>query len=281
MSLEDFEKLANQVAQPEEQKVEEPAKAAEVTPAVEDEPEEVVYRREIDLGDGAGVQVFEGGSYDELIDKLANAQLHATRKIRELSAVKKAEAAKEELTPEQEFLLAQELTSKPSKVLKSVFESMVGMPIEEFKKKQAKLEQLESNQSSEQAAVEFVNATPDYFANPRNGERMTRYLQTYKMERTTENFKKAFADLSGSGLLEAKPASNGAANKQDDPDTRIAEAEPRTVVTQRKAGSGLSSRGRSASSGQKTELTLADLEAMPMEQLEAMQAAYNASVRGA
>jgi len=45
-----------------------------------------IYRREIDLGDGSGKQVFEAESVEELLDKLTEAQEHATRKIRELSA---------------------------------------------------------------------------------------------------------------------------------------------------------------------------------------------------
>lgn len=42
-----------------------------------------VIRREIDLGDGSGKQVFEGATEAELNDKLATAQEHGTRKIRE------------------------------------------------------------------------------------------------------------------------------------------------------------------------------------------------------
>src|SRR5690348_17341391 len=41
------------------------------------------FRREIDLGDGSGKQVFEADSAEELIDKLTTAQENATRKIRE------------------------------------------------------------------------------------------------------------------------------------------------------------------------------------------------------
>jgi hypothetical protein len=39
----------------------------------------------IDTRDGAGVQVFQAASKDEMIMKLATAQEHATRKIRDLS----------------------------------------------------------------------------------------------------------------------------------------------------------------------------------------------------
>src|SRR5215472_8244458 len=41
------------------------------------------FERVIDLGDGSGVQKFTADSMEELVDKLARAQEHATRKIRE------------------------------------------------------------------------------------------------------------------------------------------------------------------------------------------------------
>jgi hypothetical protein len=272
LSQEDFDKLANTINEPTEEKEEVKAEK----PATKEEPadEEVTYRREIDLGDGSGVQVFEGDSYEELIDNLAKAQEHATRKIRELTATKKAEAAKDELTPEQEFLLSQELTSKPSKALKSVIESTLGMSVEEFRKAQSDLQSFRAKQIADADAVAFVNATPDYYANPRNGAKISKYLNTFKLEPNVENYKKAFTDLSESGLLEAKPETNGASDKQDTPDKRIAEDGASAVVTQRKAGSSISTRGRSASTVQKGELTVADYEAMTMEQLEALKYSY-------
>ena len=54
--------------------------AGETPPAPETE---VV--KEIDLGDGKGVQRFVGKSWQEVADKLGEAQRHATAKIRELS----------------------------------------------------------------------------------------------------------------------------------------------------------------------------------------------------
>src|SRR5258706_387999 len=44
------------------------------------------YRRVIDLGGGAGPEVFEADSNEELVDKLADAKQHASKKIREQEA---------------------------------------------------------------------------------------------------------------------------------------------------------------------------------------------------
>src|SRR6266704_5157746 len=85
-----------------------PAPVTEAEP-VEDEP--VLYRREIDLGDGSGTQVFEGETLEELVDKLADAQKHATRKIRDLNRQAKevaAPPAPKPLTPDEEYLVSQQ-----------------------------------------------------------------------------------------------------------------------------------------------------------------------------
>src|SRR5437868_2462551 len=80
---------------------------------VPNEPQ--VFSRTIDLGDGSGVQVFEAPTLEELVDKLAKAQENATRKIRELAAKVKIEPApetKSKLSPDEEFVLGQEMLSK-------------------------------------------------------------------------------------------------------------------------------------------------------------------------
>src|SRR6266568_7729436 len=89
---------------------------------LEDEP--VLYRREIDLGDGSGTQVFEGETLEELVDKLADAQKHATRKIRDLNRQAKevaAPPAPKPLTPDEEYLVSQQLQSNPSKAFELLF----------------------------------------------------------------------------------------------------------------------------------------------------------------
>src|SRR5690349_14030031 len=77
----------------------------------EDEPAETVFRRTIDLGDGSGVQVFEAPTLEELVDKLAEAQRNASKKIRELVIKKKEE---EKTTADEEFVTAQNLMSRPT-----------------------------------------------------------------------------------------------------------------------------------------------------------------------
>src|SRR5581483_2684932 len=91
MSLEEMRKLADEEAASLDANVvadDEPAAASNAAddqgddPAG-DEPDEVIYERKIDLGDGSGVQIFRAASLEDLVDKLAKAQENATRKIRE------------------------------------------------------------------------------------------------------------------------------------------------------------------------------------------------------
>ena len=49
-------------------------------------------RVEIDIGENAGIQIFSGKDTSELIGKLAVAQFHATRKIRDLNRNVKRQA---------------------------------------------------------------------------------------------------------------------------------------------------------------------------------------------
>src|SRR5450631_1656081 len=90
MPLEELKAAANAAEEPvvEEPKVE---AIADIETPVETEPEQFIYKKEIDLGDGSGVQVFTGkgasalDALEELSEKLADAQRHATKKIHELS----------------------------------------------------------------------------------------------------------------------------------------------------------------------------------------------------
>src|SRR5207248_2228797 len=78
----------------------------------------------IDVGDGAGVQVFSAPTKDELLEKLIEAQENATRKIRELTAkpvVAPAPVAPVAPNPDEEAALAQEFLSEPIKAFEKLY----------------------------------------------------------------------------------------------------------------------------------------------------------------
>jgi hypothetical protein len=241
---------------------------------VESEPDEIVYRRVIDLGDGSGTQVFEAPTPEELIEKLATAQENATRKIRELTAAahKPEPPAPVELNPDEEFVLSQEFLQSPTKAFAKLFQKNTGMTIEEFRAEQAKVTQLTRNSRDFNAGREFALAhRDDFYGSDRNIDRMTKWLKVEGLPATVENLAKAYTDLNESGLLESRPA-----DQNDDEPTTRREAQPRIaapvqkVVGQRRAASGLSSRGGSAGSPRSQEPTVDDLYKMPLDQLEAL-----------
>ena len=274
MSLEELRTLAN--AEPEakpdpdpEVKPEKPETKNVADP--EEEPEEkILYQRRIDLGDGSGVQVFQAESMEELIDKLVTAQENATKKIRELNAaLPKPTSKPKERTADDEFVLSQEFMTKPSKAFEKLFQDTVGMPIGEFKTKLERVTAFEQAQAANQAANDFVAATPEYLANPANGQRMKNYLQTYQLPATVENMQKAFRELTASGLLEVKPVKT----EVTDPEVKPDEKPQVTVVqhtrsTPKRTASGLSTRGNSTPAKPTTSgPTEKELYEMPLEQL--------------
>jgi hypothetical protein len=193
--------------------------------------------------------------------------LHATRKIRELShAPKKEEPAPapttSEMTEDERWLISQEFLTDPDKAFDKLVERRL------LPKLQPQLEKIKAIERQEQAEVasnEFVGSHPDYYATPKNGEKLVRYLNTWKMDATVENLEKAFQDLSESGLLEPKPAPNAENATEETVDQRI--AKPGEVVRSvRKVASGLSAR-RSVSAPISQGPTEEELSKLSLEQL--------------
>jgi hypothetical protein len=211
-----------------------------VVPAVEPpvvEPEKKRFRREIDLEDGSGKQVFEGATLDELVENLANAQKNATKKIRE-------QAAK---------LKSQEQASKPPTA-------------------EERLAAIESQIAWNQTAVEFVGNHPDYENTTANATRMHRYMAAQGIPKTLEGLEQAFNELSESGLLTGKPAPAGA--QEEDAQQRIVAA-PTTNAPGTKVTSGLTARtGSLAARAAKEELTEKDIKSLSIEDLRKQTKAF-------
>lgn len=271
LSLEELRALALK----ESGTVEEEEKAEETEEKVEEKP--TVFRREIDLGDGSGKQVFEAESLEALTDKLVEAQRNATKKIRELSREVKVEKAAEkeperELTADEEFLLSQELLNHPSKTQKKLLEGLFGMSLDEVKAAMEDARAMRQAKRADEAANKFIEATPDFHACPANAQRINKYLSVHKLECTVENLATAYEELNSLGLLEQKPqeqtavsADSETADQQET--SRIAKATEKPVVTQRRVGSGLSSRGRSTTTVKAAEPTEDELYDMPLDKL--------------
>ena len=204
-------------------------------------------RRQIDLGDGSGVQVFEAATETELIDKLTTAQTNATRKIRQLNQqLKKPKTPVTAVVPvtpvtaltaDELFTLTQEFDSNPLKVHQRLLEASLGMSVDALKAKFSRLDSFEQERAYEATAQEFVGEhTADYKPTKKNERALTNYLESEGLDFTKDNLEYAFTELSTSGLLD-KPEPPKLAAQPAAAQTGIQPAAP-----QKPASSGISDR---------------------------------------
>lgn len=283
MSVEQLRELALQhsdvAPQPEAEPEEKPRddKGRFVKPdEEEEEAEETVFEKVIDIGDGAGAQVFRGKSLDELVNNLAKAQENATRKIREQAAELKAKKetvaekieASDSLTDEQKYILSQRMLTDPM----SVIDEYVEKKVQKLTKAQEAAQQQREDQDKKEfdEAKRWAESNPDYVSTERNAKRLLRWLELEKVTVSAENLQKAFEDLNESGLLEVKPE-----EKQEDDAEAGDEVQPErivrkteTTVTKRKVVGGLSAkRSAPAPTRNTSEPTAEEIEKLTTDQL--------------
>lgn len=217
LSAEELEELGvpQQTEQPQETVIEEqPAAIAESAAAPPAEPRKKnVYSRVIDLGDGSPPQVFRAATKDELIEKIASAQANASRRIRELKnqlktkvepdpAPPKPTFEQKKLTPEEEFILGQEIQTAPTEALSKALQALLGAPVDELK---SALEFTRASKQREEiirVGQQFVAANPDYPAGDKKAEGlMANYIQKNNLAWTVKNLEIAFDELREAGLI--------------------------------------------------------------------------------
>lgn len=210
----------------------------------------------IDLEDGSGVQVFKGATQQELIDKLADAQKHATIKIRELNQlVSQPQAPVEppqqipdfsmqpqqrQMTPEEEYFLAQEFSTgkNPLGAFRAMTEATFGVPPEQISQYLAAARQRDAYQAVEASVEEFRTVHADeYYPCDKNYNLMVGMLQRANLPPTSANLDWAFTRLNKSGLLEPIPA--------DETNATPASSAGAQQTSKRVPKGGLSDRGAS------------------------------------
>lgn len=224
-------------------------------------------RKIIDLGDGSGVQVFEGHTWEEVSEKLAQAQFHATKLIREQKQAKldlrtpdvqvlPTQIQRRQLTADQRLKLSTLLVTDPKAAELELSKALFGLSPEE-------VQQIERDAVAGGEAIKFYLSHPDYIVCPKNRENMSAYINKYLNGVLSENnFGIAYDNLKANGLLELK-------------EVAAPETTPQERIAPRGSGKGTRS-GMSAQNGEPSRETPAPptpsevertLRTMPLDKL--------------
>ncbi len=222
--------------------------------AADGAPDEFIVKREIDLEDGSGVQVFSGRgateleAVKELNEKLFEAQRNASRTIRELQkkAPKVETPVEKTFSDDEEYVFKQLGEKKPSEAFKTMFKEVTGVDVTEFKSNQAAFREFQKGQRSLAIQQDFVNSHPDYAVNTKNGEALRDWVQEHNYaEFDSNNLEKAYQDLKKRGILELKSDEASATTEAERAEAeRIAQAaQDATQSRSQKKASTVSPRG--------------------------------------
>lgn len=199
------------------------------------------FRREIDLGDGSGKQVFEADSAEALIDKLTEAQENATRKIRqqqfELRRAQRAKPEKEasakpiqigqpkQLSADELFALGQELQTNPGVAFDKILQAQTGMTTDQLKAIGSEFAQIQQARITNEAEVSFLQKHQDidYLPTAENARNIQKFLQDEGLPYTAANLEYAFQELSESGLLDMPESESS--NNDDQKDVNKSQGE--------------------------------------------------------
>lgn len=211
--------FGNEFAAPEVTEGEKPEPKADAVDSKEEKPSGK-FRREIDLGDGSGKQVFEADSAEALIDELTKAQENATRKIRaQQFELRRKQRAKPErqvatkpieigtpktLTADELFQLGQELQTDPTVAFNKILQAQTGMDANQLVAIGKEFASLQQARLVNEAETSFLQAHQgvDYLPTPDNARAIQKFLQEEQLPYTAANLEFAFQELSESGLLD-------------------------------------------------------------------------------
>jgi hypothetical protein len=209
----------------------------------------------VDLGDGSGKQVFKGKTVAEVLGQYRQAQVHATRKIRELNqqaklsvvpdpAVDIPEYRPHQPTADELWQLSEDLKD-PTKVQAAMRRAMtweMGASPEDVRANLSRQRANEMRQQIFAAGEAFMDAHPEYKRCQENEEAIFKYLDNNKLAYTRKNFEIAFEAMkSGLILLAPKQETAAPATQEDGP--RI--EQPPVVTRPRMASTGLTPRSSS------------------------------------
>jgi hypothetical protein len=178
------------------------------------------YVQEIDLGDGAGKQVFKSKSLTGLVKELTKAQENATRKIRQQEfdlkrrvkveperIVADVKKATRELSADELYQLSLDMQTNPEKALDKLLEAKIGHNLTGLQSKLDNVDRIIQGEAMKAAQVEFVNEhKDDFLPSAQNAKAIESFLLKENLSLTKKNLEYAFQELTSGGLLDM-PAS--------------------------------------------------------------------------
>ena len=206
-----------------------------------DEKAASLYERKIDLGDGSGVQVFKAATQDELIDKLTEAQVNETKKIKELSSARKKELKPDKREPLAEFKpqtlsdhdiadIASEIAVNPEKAFDRLFQAKVGATPGDIARQSLLLNQMYQERQEEQAVTSFMmDHREDYHPCPENLDAINKFFIAEDIPVTRNNMEYAYSALREDGKLKMPPVDPDDDIPQDPPQTDVVLKPPVTL----------------------------------------------------
>lgn len=246
--------------------------------------------REIDLQDGSGKQSFSGqgetreAAFEDLANKLADAQLNASRKIvqqdTEVKTLRRRllnqpeagegdpqgpqlEFKPRDLTADEEFQLSRELQNPATAraARRRMLEIELGAPLETIRQTLRQADLTPRQMQARDAAEGFMLAHPEYLPTEKNSGELFRYMTEKKMALTGTNFEIAYGALCAAGLLTlrapqgaggapAAPNGNGAGGA-DSPNGERRASTPRFASTSTSTATRSSGSPRGAATGSK------------------------------
>lgn len=167
--------------------------------------------------EGGPASVFYGKSREEIYDKVVDSQANANRRIEQLRvsngkpnghAAAPPPSDPKPMTANERMQAVADLNNPATvdKAVSRVMESVIG-PIDQFQRDREAERVERLREAAIIAAEEFAGQTPDYFPSDFNNNTLVQYMQRmgYAPD-AVASYQRAYAELSGAKLLQAKPA---------------------------------------------------------------------------
>jgi len=196
------------------------------------------WKATLDSNTGAPLEIFYGGTKDELLVNLSAGKMHATQKIRELNKKSKLQIDGDgdsqpvapqvstpfsgNLTADDIFALKTKLQDNPDEAFEEWFFKKTGMTVAQLAQSARTGKDASDELSAEAIAKDFIGRHPEYITYEKNFEALIAWLCKYKLGQplngrdpnalvgvlynagqfTSENLDEAYDDLISDGLLD-------------------------------------------------------------------------------